>query len=339
MLQGWSGSVIPSSAGYAFAPVSRDYSAVAANQTAQDYAAVPAYTLTGTVAVGTTPTAGVAFAANNGGICTASNASGQYSCTVPQGWTGSVTPSLSGYGFTPASRAYSSLAGNQAAQDFAAANVGATTVFYVHPDHLNTPRMIADANQNTVWRWDQGEPFGNDVPNGDPNNTGSVFKFNLRFPGQYFDRETNLAYNYFRDYDPAIGGYKQSDPIGLKAGLNTYAYVNGKPLIRIDPFGLAGGDIFGSGGSRGGYSPVPGPFDVFIPGTPANNAFVNSINQIKELCFPDDRCKKVLKTCREECLDKFVNDPNSLPGTGSDLAGRQRRCIRECMERNDCFDF
>ena len=67
-------------------------------------------------------------------------------------------------------------------------------------DHLNTPRLITDSTGTTVWRWDQQEPFGNDVPNGDPGNTGTTFDFPLRLPGQYYDRETNLAYNYFRDY-------------------------------------------------------------------------------------------------------------------------------------------
>ncbi len=60
---------------------------------------------------------------------------------------------------------------------------------------MNTPRLIADGTGTTVWRWDQQEPFGNDVPNGDPNSTGAAFEFPLRFPGQYADRETNLYYN------------------------------------------------------------------------------------------------------------------------------------------------
>ena len=115
---GWSGSVTPSSSGRAFTPVSRSYSNVVANQTAQDYAAGPiTYVVSGTVMAGGSPVAGVAFAASNGGACTASSASGQYSCTVPQAYTGTVTPSSSSYTFTPASRDYTNVAAGQTAQD------------------------------------------------------------------------------------------------------------------------------------------------------------------------------------------------------------------------------
>jgi len=77
----------------------------------------------------------------------------------------------------------------------------------------------------------------------------SALAFPLRFPGQYFDRETGLLYNYFRDYDPATGRYVQSDPIGLVAGLNTYLYASANPLAKIDPKGLLDcfvrGDCYG----------------------------------------------------------------------------------------------
>jgi RHS repeat-associated protein len=88
-----------------------------------------------------------------------------------------------------------------------------------------------------VWRWDQQEPFGANVPDGNPSGLGA-FDLPLRLPGQYFDKETNLSYNYFRDYDPGVGRYVQSDPIGLAGGINIYVYGSGNPLTRYDTFGL-----------------------------------------------------------------------------------------------------
>jgi len=95
---------------------------------------------------------------------------------------------------------------------------------------------VADATGSTVWRWDQQEPFGDSPANENPGGAGS-FDLPLRLPGQYFEAESGLNYNYYRDYDAATGRYLESDPIGLKGGLNTYAYVASDTLRFVDPEG------------------------------------------------------------------------------------------------------
>jgi RHS repeat-associated protein len=99
------------------------------------------------------------------------------------------------------------------------------------------------------------------LPNDDPDNDGLAFGLNLRFPGQYFDAETGLHYNYFRYYDPSTGRYITGDPIGLAGGLNTYGYVSNNPVNFIDPFGLksvsigfGGGFQYGPGGANASTS-------------------------------------------------------------------------------------
>ena len=110
-------------------------------------------------------------------------------------------------------------------------------MYFIHPDHLNTPRLITDQAGTVVWRWDNDDPFGNNAPTENPSGVGN-FTCNLRLPGQYFDRESNLHYNYFRDgYDSATGRYTQFDPIGLGGGINGYVYVHGNPLSFTDPTG------------------------------------------------------------------------------------------------------
>jgi RHS repeat-associated protein len=108
---------------------------------------------------------------------------------------------------------------------------------YVHTDHLNTPRKITRPSDDAVlWRWDS-DPFGTTAPNENPQGLGT-FSYNLRYPGQYFDVESGLSYNYFRDYDQSTGRYIESDPIGLDGGsYSTYAYANSNPLNNWDETG------------------------------------------------------------------------------------------------------
>jgi RHS repeat-associated protein len=116
---------------------------------------------------------------------------------------------------------------------------GSTVPYYIYADHINTPRVITRASDNSmVWRWDNADPFGALPPDASLAGAGA-FGYNPRFPGQLFDSESGFHYNYFRDYDPKAGRYLQSDPIGLNGGVNTYAYVGGNPVWGIDPYGLA----------------------------------------------------------------------------------------------------
>jgi|SRR5882762_1179197 len=71
-------------------------------------------------------------------------------------------------------------------------------------------------------------------------NRRGTFSYNLRFPGQYYRAETGLNQYYFRDYDPQVGRYVESDPMGVNAdaGINTFTYARNNPLALIDPDGL-----------------------------------------------------------------------------------------------------
>jgi RHS repeat-associated protein len=86
-----------------------------------------------------------------------------------------------------------------------------------------------------VWSWDPAD-FGETAVN--QKLSGTTFSYNQRFPGQYYDGATLKNYNYFRDYDPAVGGYLETDPIGLVGGLNPFAYVHGNPVTFSDPNAL-----------------------------------------------------------------------------------------------------
>jgi len=96
----------------------------------------------------------------------------------------------------------------------------------------------------------------------------------------------------------------------MRGGLNTYLYGKANPLTFTDALGLDPiGDALGGGGSSGGFQPLPGPFDVFFPGTQANQNFTNAttaaINKLKNWICKDgddkEHCEELLKTDTETC--------------------------------------
>ena len=124
--------------------------------------------------------------------------------------------------------------------------------YAVHSDHLNTPRKLTQPDGQVAWQWAYSA-FGDEQPTIGAKRftsetttptTGATsipeVTFNLRYPGQYFDKETKLHYNYFRTYAPGTGRYTQGDPIGLDGGWNRFGYGNSNPLSNTDPSGLCG---------------------------------------------------------------------------------------------------
>ncbi len=109
-----------------------------------------------------------------------------------------------------------------------------------------------------LWRWDSA-PFGETAANEQPTAGIPSFTFNLRFPGQQYDRETQTHYNYFRDYEAQTGRYVQSDPVGLAGAFNTFEYSLSEPLRYSDRLGLKPKRCDGCGITRHGSQPRPRP--------------------------------------------------------------------------------
>lgn len=114
---------------------------------------------------------------------------------------------------------------------------GLAEIYYVHSDHLGTPTKLTDSAKRVVWSA-SNRGFGEGIYSADPDGDGHKVDMPLRYPGQYYDKESGLHYNYFRYYDPTVGRYITSDPIGLVGGVNTYEYALGNPVQFSDPFGL-----------------------------------------------------------------------------------------------------
>lgn len=132
--------------------------------------------------------------------------------------------------------------------------------YTVHNDHLGRPEVVTNSGQVMVWKA-YNYAYGRTVQQ------DGIGGLNLGFPGQYYDAETGLWYNGYRDYDANVGRYLQPDPIGLQGGANTYAYVDGNPVNYIDPLGLVRFSVSSGGnayfGNWGGSAESSIGFDTF----------------------------------------------------------------------------
>lgn len=104
--------------------------------------------------------------------------------------------------------------------------------YFYHNDHFGTPQKLTAVNGAVVWAAKYSSFGKADV------DLSSTIINNMRFPGQYFDEETELHYNLYRFYDPLTGRYLKIDPIKFVGGSNLYSYSRNNPATYADPFGL-----------------------------------------------------------------------------------------------------
>jgi RHS repeat-associated protein len=201
-------------------------------------------------------------------------------------------------------------------------STGAPLVYFIHTDHLNTPRVVVDREGRQRWSW-MAEPFGTTASLTNPVGLGD-FTFNLRFPGQYADEESGLFYNHWRNYDRDTGRYRESDPMGLAGkSFSTYTYGDGNPLSHIDPDGrffflallgpsLGAGlaDLAIMGGTWWAIQPKIGPS---WPTQPEGGD------------SPRDKYERDAAACYEDCKHLLDTCPRDLQ------ASDYRRCFRRCM--------
>jgi RHS repeat-associated protein len=180
-------------------------------------------------------------------------------------------------------------------------SAGPVAPIYLHADHLGAARIATTSSSTVAWRWDS-TAFGSNTPIGPAT-------VNLRFPGQYADQETGLNQNWHRTYDPSIGRYLESDPIGAGGGANTFGYVSGNPLVLIDPQGLVEMCV------RMLQVPIPGARHCF--------AQFNG-DKSDTLSFDPSGVKK---------------DPGIWPATCTSAVGDNDSCVRQEMQKCQAADY
>jgi|GEM_PF-619231 len=204
--------------------------------------------------------------------------------------------------------------------------------YYVHTDQVMRPRKLTDAAGAVLW--DRiATPFG------DEHTVTGTLTQKLQFPGQIEETETEFFQNWHRDYDPELGRYVQSDPIGLLGGINTYAYVEGNPVSAIDPDGLTAialpggagtGEILAGGSRVGPYgAALAGSYVVgAVGGTILANTILDELNNAQDLIGFDaytycpisrkDPCEGLRKQLKEhqDKLAEYLKNPLRFDNKG-----------------------
>ncbi len=124
----------------------------------------------------------------------------------------------------------------------------------VHVDHLNRPIRMTDAAKASVWDVVWAAPwFACCRRTGNVYSISGTATLDARFPGQWYQLESGLHYNWHRHYDPTLGRYTQPDPLGFVDGPSVYGYVGSRPIVVVDLTGLEPptGERGATGGSSG----------------------------------------------------------------------------------------
>jgi RHS repeat-associated protein len=210
---------------------------------------------------------------------------------------------------------------------------GTSQHYFYHNDHLGTPQALSNTLGKVVWRA-ESTSFGETTLH------GNEIENPLRFPGQYFDLETELHYNYFRDYEPALGRYAETDPIGLQGGLNTYAYVSNNPLSNIDPFGLS--QMKRSPYAPGGPLAPPslGPFGKVCGEEGSVLATWIPDGRYKDACQKHDDCYATCGKSKEQCDSEFEDNGAWVYAWGLTVPFKKQSqdAYDDAQEENNCDD-
>ena len=140
---------------------------------------------------------------------------------------------------------------------------GSEAIFYFHTNLAGLPEQLTDTAGNTVWH-SEYQAWGRTRDEWHDRQAGN--EQNLRFQGQYLDRETGLHYNTFRFFDPDVGRFTQPDPIGLLGGINLYQYAP-NAIGWFDPSGLTSCELSSSMERNGTIRPPNSAAHHIVPET------------------------------------------------------------------------